>query len=118
MKTSHFLSLILVSLAIGSSILVQDIALTNNMNQASLFSFAKENSKSISEIRTTKGYVYGNLLPVVKVDDKLLPHLVLPEVNIIGKLDRKNVYPTRLLNGKHVASILLEEVNIYSTDKF
>ena len=118
MKTSHFFSLIIVSLAIGSSILVQDIALTNKMNQASLFSFTEKNSIPAGEVQSVSAIVNGFMLPVVKVDGKLMPHLVLQEVNIEGKLDRKNVYPTRLLNGKHVASVMLNEVNIFSTHKF
>ena len=118
MKTSHFLSLILVSLTIGSSILVQDIAFTNQMNQASLFGYTTENSNQTMEARSVSNIENGFILPIKKVGDKLMPHLVLNEVNIDGKLDRKNVYPTQLLDGTYIASVLLKEVNIYASNKF
>lgn len=114
MKTSQFFSLILVSLAIGSSILIQDIAFTTQLNQATLFGFTIENSNQVIKAKSVNNISTGYILPIKKVDNVLMPHVELQEVYIEAKLDRNNVYPTRLVDGKYIASIVLDEVEIFA----
>ena len=113
MKSKHFFPLILLGIALGVTFLVQDYALTNEMNQTSLNSDLTETITTQRPVVNYDNYIeQAYFLPVIKVGDKLMPHLVLPVVYIESNYLEENIFPTKLLDGKYVADVTLDEVNI------
>ncbi|NNC85254.1 MAG: hypothetical protein HKN75_04175 [Bacteroidia bacterium] len=110
MKTSHFFAIVLAAITLGSSILVNDITMTNQMNQASLISFPSENLNN--DKADPHNLEKAIILPVKNVDGELYPHLVLPEVQIEGKMDRTHLYPTKKHNGEYIPVIPLKQIDI------
>ena len=117
MKTSRNFLIILLAFAFTGSFLIQDNAQYNELNQASLISFSNESTTNPGpggEAGTFNSTESSFLLPMVKVDDTLMPYLLLPEIDIDGKYMRENVYPTIKIDGKYLPNILLDEVKIFA----
>ena len=117
MKTSHKFLAALLALALTGSFLIQDNAENYKLNQAALISFTSGGSASPSpgpEAKTNTAPEISFLLPMVKVDDTLMPNLLLPEVDIDAKYPRENIYPIIKIDGKYMPYILLDEVKIFA----
>ena len=112
MKSKHFFPVILVIIAIGVTFLVQDYKLTNEIYQASLISDPIETTTHTLAESADEYLENAYFLPVIKVGDKLMPHLELPVVYIESNYLEENIFPTKLLDGKYVADVTLDEVNI------
>ena len=114
MKTTRSFLIGLLGLALTASFFIQQTSSTNQMNQASLISFAGTTIDSPdpeTSVLTTNNDE-SLVLPGILIDNEYMPLINLPEVKIEDEINRDQMYPAVKVDGKYIPHIQLKEVKI------